>query len=56
MPVGDGANSRMWLLVNEDDRLQQMTRQLLKLEDVLQVRRHGANHEVFEQLERFFTG
>ena len=54
MPVGGGATSRIWLLVNEDARLDQMIRQLEKLEDVLAVRRHGAAHEVFERLEAFF--
>ncbi len=54
MPVGDGKQSRIWLLVNEDSRLDQMTRQLLKLEDVLDVHRHAANHEVFVRLEEFF--
>lgn len=38
MPVGNGATSRIWLTVNEDARLEQMTRQLEKLEDVLNVR------------------
>jgi acetolactate synthase-1/3 small subunit len=54
MPVGSGATSRIWLLVNEDARLDQMIRQLEKLEDVLAVRRQGAEHEVFERLEEFF--
>ena len=54
MPVGTGATSRIWLLVNEDARLDQMIRQLEKLVDVLAVRRHGAEHEVFERLEEFF--
>jgi acetolactate synthase-1/3 small subunit len=54
MPVGDGRQSRIWLLVNEDQRLPQMVRQLEKLEDVLAVRRHGAEHAVFESLEEFF--
>jgi len=54
MPVGSGATSRIWLLVNEDARLDQMIRQLEKLEDVLAVRRHGADHAVFERLEEFF--
>jgi acetolactate synthase-1/3 small subunit len=54
MPVGDGATSRVWLMVNEDARLDQMVKQLEKLEDVLAVRRHGAEHEVFERLEEFF--
>ena len=54
MPVGDGATSRIWLTVNEDARLDQMVKQIEKLEDVLAVRRHGAEHEVFERLEQFF--
>ena len=54
MPVSDGKRSRIWLLVFEDQRLEQMIRQLEKLEDVLNVRRHGAEHEVFERLEGFF--
>lgn len=54
LPVGDGAHSRIWLLVNEDQRLPQMIRQLEKLEDVAAVRRHHADHAVFTQLETFF--
>lgn len=54
MPVGTGEMSRIWLMVNEDARLEQMIKQIEKLEDVRAVRRHGAEHEVFEQLERFF--
>ena len=48
LPVGYGRVSRVWLLVAEDERLLQMIRQLDKLEDVLTVRRHGADHAVFE--------
>lgn len=54
MPVGDGVVSRIWLMVNEDIRLDQMVKQVEKLEDVLAVRRHGAEHRVFERLEEFF--
>jgi len=54
MPVGDGRRSHIWLLVPEDQRLNQMTEQLLKLEDVLDLQRGGADHEVFERLEAFF--
>lgn len=58
MPVGEGERSRIWLLVNEemngDARLAQMIKQVEKLEDVLAVRRHGADHAVFERLEEFF--
>lgn len=54
MPVGDGSISRIWLLVCEDVRLPQMIKQVEKLEDVLDVRRHGADHAIFERLEEFF--
>ena len=54
MPVGDGTKSRIWLLVSEDDRLEQMIKQVLKLEDVIDVGRHGAEHRVFEALEEYF--
>ncbi|MDE2585056.1 MAG: acetolactate synthase small subunit [Betaproteobacteria bacterium] len=54
LPVGDGSISRIWLLVLEDGRLEQMVKQVEKLEDVRTVRRHGADHAVFERLEEFF--
>ena len=54
MPIGTGAQSRIWLRVNADHRLEQMIQQVLKLEDVVSVRRHGADHEVFVRLEEFF--
>jgi len=54
MPVGDGEESRIWLLVNELERLDQVVKQLEKLVDVIDVQRHGAGHAVFVQLEGFF--
>ncbi len=54
LPVGDGSSSRIWLLVNEDVRLEQITKQLMKLEDVRSVRHHGKEHAVFQQLGAFF--
>jgi acetolactate synthase-1/3 small subunit len=54
LPIGNGAQSRIWLLVHADHRLEQMIKQLHKLEDVLAVQRHGADHEVFVRLEEFF--
>lgn len=56
LPLGDATSSRIWLLVNEDARLPQMISQLEKLEDVVYVRRHAAEHRVFVQLEEFFQG
>jgi acetolactate synthase-1/3 small subunit len=54
LPIGDGTQSRIWLKVNEDARLEQMLKQLRKLEDVREVRQHAADHEVFVRLEEFF--
>jgi acetolactate synthase-1/3 small subunit len=54
LPIGDGRRSRIWLLVNEDARLAQMIKQVDKLEDVIAVRRHNADHAVFSDLEAFF--
>ena len=54
MPVGDGMRSRITLLVNEEARLDQMIKQLHRLEDVIEVSRHDADHRVFVQLEEFF--
>lgn len=54
LPVGAGEQSRIWLRVHEDQRLEQMVKQLMKLEDVLSVQPHNADHEVFVCLEDFF--
>jgi acetolactate synthase-1/3 small subunit len=56
MPVGDGKQSRIWLLVHENQRIGQMIKHMQKLEDVLDVQRHAADHEVFVHLEKFFRG
>ena len=39
LPVGDATRSVIFLVVNEDERLEQLIRQLRKLEDVIEVRR-----------------
>ena len=54
LPVGDGRQSRIWLLVNEDLRLPQMIKQAEKLEDVIAIRRHNADNAVFSELALFF--
>ena len=57
MPIADdGRYSRIWLRVDEDERLEQLTRQLNKLIDVIEVRRHAAGHALFVRLEAFFAG
>jgi acetolactate synthase-1/3 small subunit len=38
--IGDGSLSRMYLLINKDDRLEQIVKQLEKLYDVIDVSIH----------------
>ena len=54
--AGDAPNrSRMWLLVNEGDRLQQLIRQAEKLIDVISVEQQELKGSIFEQTETFFV-
>lgn len=53
MPVNGGNTSRIWLLVDADERLNQMIKQVDKLEDVLVVERHDAGHAVFAKMAEF---
>jgi acetolactate synthase-1/3 small subunit len=55
LPLPNPEDSRVWLRVREDARLEQVVRQLEKLEDVRDVRRHPAEHAVFRELEQFFA-
>lgn len=54
-PEADGKQSIMWLLVAEDERLEQVVRQLEKLEDVTGVaqERHSG---LFDTLAKFVHG
>ena len=56
LPVGNGAQSVILLMVDEDERLEQLTRQLAKLEDVLEVRHMDGGHEAFKAMEAFVIG
>ncbi|HZR82344.1 MAG TPA: ACT domain-containing protein [Candidatus Binatia bacterium] len=47
LPVGDGARSAILLLVRADDRLEQLERQLAKLEDVLEIRHEPDGRRTF---------
>lgn len=55
LPIGDGTRSRFWLRVQEDDRLEQLVRQLEKLVDVEDVQTHGSDHQIFGKVETLFT-
>lgn len=53
-PIGDGAKSRMYLLVNSDDRLDQIIKQLKKLYDVQNVTLcQGCDVSAFTRLHEF---
>jgi len=49
MPVGDGSQSVMWLLVGAARALDQVLKQLGKLEDVLEVKQEQTLPEFFLQ-------
>jgi len=56
-PVEGGETSKMYLLVNNDDRLPQIVKQLEKLYDVQTVTvRDDADHTVFGRIEEMLTG
>lgn len=53
-PIGAGETSRVFLLVDEDDRLPQVIKQLEKLYDVLDVTvRDDYDRTVFNRLHEF---
>ena len=54
MPLQGNEQSRIWLLVKDDQRLPQMISQVEKLEDVLQVTRHGEEMRIFDQVAEFY--
>ncbi len=50
-----GRTSRIWLLIDEERRLQQLIRQTKKLVDVIHVEQHELAGSVFEQTEEYFV-
>jgi acetolactate synthase-1/3 small subunit len=52
LPVGDATRSAILLLVRDDARLEQMIRQLRKLEDVVAIERADAARGVFSAAAR----
>ncbi len=52
-PVGGGAESAMYLLVRNDERLEQIVKQLAKLYDVRSVAvQDDLDHTVFDRIEQ----
>lgn len=54
LQIKDSEQSRIWLLVNDDQRLEQMISQIEKLEDVVQVVRNQSSPGMFNKLAVFF--
>lgn len=52
MPIKDKDESRIWLLVQKDERLSQMINQVEKLEDVKQVR-FSDDLTLFETMQNY---
>ncbi|MBS0848691.1 acetolactate synthase small subunit [Citrobacter sp. JGM124] len=52
LPLTDGQQSRIWLQVADDKRLEQMVSQVEKLEDVVQLIRHADDPGIFNRLNR----
>ena len=49
--INDGSKSRMYLLVNDDDRLEQIIKQIEKLYDVIEITvREDYDHTAFNRL------
>jgi len=53
LPIDDGTRSVILLVVNDDERLEQLIRQLRKLEDVLEIRRAPEADEMFAHVSRW---
>ena len=54
LPIPGSDHSRIWLLVNDDQRLEQMMSQIDKLEDVVKVARNQSDPSVFNKISVFF--
>lgn len=53
-PIEDGTKSRMFLLVGEDERLEQIVKQIQKLYDVREAKvREDFDHTLFTRLHEF---
>ncbi len=50
LPLSTGDRSRIWLQVNDDQRLEQMISEIDKLEDVVQIKRDVDGANVFGKL------
>ena len=49
-PISGGATCNVWLMINEDSRMDQVVRQVRKLHDILDVRVEETGKNAFERL------
>jgi len=54
LPLPGGEQSRIWLLVADDQRLEQMMSQIDKLDDVVKVVRNQSDPTMFNKIAVFF--
>lgn len=54
LPIQNSNQSHIWLLVNNDQRLEQMISQIDKLEDVEKVTRNQSDPSMFNKIAVFF--
>ena len=54
LPIQGSEHSRIWLLVNDDQRLEQMIAQIDKLEDVTNVARNQSDPTMFNNIAVLF--
>jgi acetolactate synthase-1/3 small subunit len=55
VPIGDGARSVVLLHVHEDARIEQVVRQLRKLEDVIEIGPMDEGHDAFAAMARYLV-
>jgi acetolactate synthase I/III small subunit len=55
MPLPGNRHSRMWLLIDDSEKVDQMLRQVAKLEDVLEVINRTPDKKAFQELEHLFV-
>lgn len=51
LPIGNGKQSKICLSINPDSQIEQIIKQLMKLEDVLEVRNYGEEQNLFGPIE-----
>lgn len=51
LPMADRSVSRIWLLLPQDERLEQAARQITNLQDVVKIERNGVDRQTFQDLE-----